>query len=513
MTRRAAGVLAVVVLVMVGACTGDGDSARPAPSTTPPAPAGGLRLGVPEEAATLDPFDRRSRTPPAAALLGEILPQLFRVDPEGRVRGYLADDATVGQDQGAVAASFRLRPGARWSDGTDISAADLRFTLETVRSGPWPGPKVDYDRVVAVDGEGPSVRLRFDGPFPGWKRLFSGADFVLPAHRLAGQDLTAVWREGPDLAGGPFRLGRVTPGLEVELERNDAWWGDGPRVESLRVVVVPDVRTMEQLLDNGELDVAWPPATINRTRRFAALEDVDVSVADPGGRVVSLVANIETVPPARRRGVLGIPDRDRFVDVLLAGEARRAVTLAGVAGPAAGPAPAWAEGGGPSAPGAEVEGLERGETDTLVAAMEEPMVPLLGRLLESGVRAAGATLELKFAEAPIVDGRWLPEGSFDFAVVDDVAWPQPCWRCWFAGAARERGNVSRVGGVDDLAAAADRGEPGAAPMLEARLQSEAVLLPLWRPSTVLAGRHVKGLAANSWSLGPFWGAENWTPAG
>lgn len=503
MTRRAAGVLAVVMLVGTG-CTGGGDTAEPAPSIPRPAGAGGLRLGVPEEAASLDPFDRGSRTPAALAVLGEILPQLFRVDPRGRVLGYLADESTVRQEPGAVAASFRLRRDARWSDGTDISAADLRFTLETILAGDWPGPRAGYDRVVAVEGEGASVRFRFDGPFPGWKRLFSGADFVLPAHRLAGQDLTVVWRAGPDVAGGPFRLGSVTPGLEVVLERNEDWWGDGPGMETLRVVVVPDVRTMEQLLGRGELDVAWPPATINRTRRFKALKDVDVAVAEPGGRMVSLVANTEAVPVARRRGVLGLPDRDRFVEVLLAGEARLAVTLAGVGGS---DEDRWAV----HVPTPDVPGLERGGEDTLVAAQEEAMAPLLGRLLESGVRAAGATMELKFAEAPMVDGRLVPEGSFDFALVDDVGWPEPCWRCWFAEAARERGNVSRVAGLDDLAAAAERGESQAVFDLERRLKDDAVLLPLWRPSAMLAGRHVKGLAANSWSLGPFWGAENWTP--
>ncbi|MGH9041678.1 MAG: ABC transporter substrate-binding protein [Acidimicrobiia bacterium] len=503
MTRRAAGVLAAAVLVVAG-CTGDGDS--PPSSTTRSAPEGALRVGVPEEAATLDPFDPRSRTPAASAVLGEILPQLFRVDPGGRVRGYLADEESV-REEGGAAASFRLRDGARWSDGTDISAADLRFTLETVRSGNWPGPKMDYERVVAVEGEGPSVRLVFDGPFPGWKRLFSGADFLLPAHRLSGQDLTTVWRQGPDVAGGPFRLGQVTPGLEIALERNDRWWGDGPRVETLRVVVVPDVRTMEQLLGQGDLDVAWPPATVNRTRRFRALEDVDVSVAEPGGRVVSLVANVESVPPSQRRDVLGIPNRDRFVDVLLDGEAKRAVTLAGVDG---GPEAAWAKAGGPSAPGADAGGLARGGTFTLVAAIEEPMAPLLGRLLEAGVREAGATLELKLADAPMVDGRLLRDGGFDFALVDDVAWPQPCWRCWFTEGATAQGNVSRVKGVDELAAGADRGEVEAAPALEVSLRDDAVLLPLWRPLAVLAGRGVDGLAANSWSLGPFWEAENWT---
>ncbi len=504
MIWKAAGVFAAVVLLGAG-CTGGDDSAAP-PSTTRPSPAGGLKVGVPEEASSLNPFDRASRTPAALAVLGEILPQLFRVDPEGRVRGYLADEATVRQEPGAVGASFRLRGDARWSDGTGISAADVRFTLETVRSGDWPGPPVGYDRVVAVEGEGAVVRFRFDGPFPGWKRLFSGADFVLPAHRLGGQDLGAVWVNGPDVAGGPFRLGAVTPGLEVVLERNDTWWGEGPGVERLRVMVVPDVRTMEQLLARGDLDVAWPPATINRIRRFKALENVDVSVAEPGGRLVSLVANTEAVPQSRRQAVFGLPDRDRFVEALLGDEARLGVTLAGVGG---GDEDRWAV----HVPIPDAPGLERGADDVLVAAQEDPMAPLLGRLLESAVRAAGATLELKFAEAPMVDGRLLPEGSFDFALVDDVGWPQACWRCWFAGAARERGNVSRVGGLDDLAAAAERGEAQAVFDLERRVKDDAVLLPLWRPSAVLAGRHVKGLAANSWSLGPFWSAEKWTVAG
>ncbi|MGH9003997.1 MAG: hypothetical protein ACRDYV_12795, partial [Acidimicrobiia bacterium] len=83
----------------------------------------------------------------------------------------------------------------------------------------------------------------------------------------------------------------------------------------------------------------------------------------------------------------------------------------------------------------------------------------------------------------------------------------------FSGESRERGNISRVAGLDELAAAAERGEPQAVFDLERRVKDEAVLLPLWRPAAVLAGRDVDGLAANSWSVGPFWGAEDWTPAG
>ena len=92
-----------------------------------------------------------------------------------------------------------------------------------------------------------------------------------------------------------------------------------------------------------------------------------------------------------------------------------------------------------------------------------------------------------------------------------MAWPEPCWTCWFADTATGRGNVTRVTGLTGLAAAADA-DPAAVAALEARVKAEALMLPLWRPRAVLAGRRVGGLLANSWAAGPFWSAESWTPS-
>jgi hypothetical protein len=147
----------------------------------------------------------------------------------------------------------------------------------------------------------------------------------------------------------------------------------------------------------------------------------------------------------------------------------------------------------------------------MAAGVEDPMAFLVGRVLEGQVRARGGTLELQFADATKVEGNWLREGRFDLALVDQVDWPQPCWRCRFGAAAVGRGNPSRVKDFDALATAADAGDPAALAALEARLRGEGVVLPLWRPSAVLASRGVGGVVANSWSAGPFWGAENWTP--
>ena len=507
-----AGVV-VALAVGIGACTAgnskDQRSRGPGGTTTSTAApagaagvaAGTIRLGVPEEPASLDPFDPKSRTAAGVALLGIVLPQLFRVDPVGRAVGWLTDDATLRSAPDGSSATFSLRAGARWSDGAPITIDDIRFTLETIRSRVWPGPRAGYDRLTAVEGQGPTVTFRFDGPFPGWRRLFSGADFLLPAHRLAGKDLRVEWKQGPDVFGGPFRLGAVTPGLSVDLNRNDGWWGGEAKATVIQVLVVPDVRTMEQLLGRQELDVAWPPVTANRIGRFRALPGVDVSVAEPGGALEALAANTATLPLERRLAYLGLANRDRFVDVLLAGEGDRAVSLSGPV--AAGPAP-WATAGIEPAAGR----LKGAVAATLVSASEDPLSSLVGRVLQKGAKAAGATVELRSDASTTVDAAWLPDGRFDLALVRSVAWPEPCWACWFGDDSTGRGNVTRVKGLTPLAVAAER-DPATAPALEAKVKADGLMLPLWRPRAVLAGRGVTGLAANSWSIGPFWAAESW----
>lgn len=288
------------------------------------------------------------------------------------------------------------------------------------------------------------------------------------------------------------------------LERNDSWWGPKARAAAISVLVVPDVRTMEHLLARREIDVASPPVTANRIGRFRALEGVEVAVAEPGGAVEVLVANASTVPLERRLGYLGLANRDRFVDVLLAGEAGPAVSLSPVA-PAV---PTWSSAGIDPVAATRLRGAPAA---SLAAAEEDQLSGLVGRVLQTGARTAGSTVELRSDDSATVDAIWLPDGRFDLALLRAVTWPEPCWACWFADDGAGRGNVTRAKGLTALAVAADR-DPAAVPALEAKIRAEGLMLPLWRPRAVLAGRGIAGLVANSWALGPFWNAQSWAPA-
>lgn len=503
-TRGALGAVALLLLLSaigtaVGLLVSSGDGDLPPPRSRPAAaPEGSLRVGVPELPATYDPFDIRSRAPAATQVLALVLPQLFEVTPGGDVRGRLVEDGSVVEEGRTV--RFRLAPGATWSDGAPITVADLTFTLDVVRSAAWPGPDAGYDLVESITGEGRVVTVRFSRRFPGWERLFSGDDYVLPRHRLEGRDLATEWATGPDLSGGPYVLRGSTPGLDVVLSANPAWWGDGPGVRDLQVLTVPDATTLQYLFEQGDLDVVWMPAFTERVREMEGIEDVDVEVAAPGGRLVSLYLQTDEVGDALRVAVLDLVDRNRFVQVLLEGEADVATSW-GLLERDTG-WPRWFV--DPS----KADGMEKRDLAFAVPD-EDPMAGLLARATQRRARSTPLTLDAVRLANHLLDGEWLPRGMFDVAFADEVQWPEPCWRCRFGSPFIGETNWARVEAYDDLAARADAGDAAAASALEHRLQGDGVVLPLWRPAAVVAARGVDGIEANAWSPGPFWHVERW----
>jgi len=186
-----------------------------------------------------------------------------------------------------------------------------------------------------------------------------------------------------------------------------------------------------------------------------------------------------------RRAVVETVDRGRFVGVLLQGEA---TVLNGLAGPEDA---TWAD----VVPG-HASAL-RDEVVDVAGQLEEPMTPLLQRAMQQRARPLRARYELRNTEADRLEG-WLAAGDYTVAVAMTVDGPDVCWVC-------------RWGSVDEaLARAADAGDLGAAVALETRLRDESLVLPLWRPRTVVAWRDgLGGVRPNGYARNAAWNAAEW----
>jgi hypothetical protein len=487
-------VLSLVVLLFggsAGGCRRSPSGPRPSSSTSsttttaPESSAGDTAVESAAPAAGSRPGGGSVRVgvwaapdPGSAGIGGEavralVLPQLFVARPDGRWSPSLVEPGSDRTADDGRSASFRLRAGAVWSDGTPIGSEDLRRTMDA-----------RFVSAVEAGPDGPSdVVVRFTQALPGWRRLWSASD--------------SIAAPSPGVWGGPFIVSSVVAGLETVLTRNDRWWGvaagRGPFLDEVRMVLVPDAVTARLLLTRGELDVVMPLAATVRRAQLERVAGISIDTVERGGWSVSLVANAEKLSVEKRRSLFASVDRAAFVGTLLSGEA---TLLDGFAGAEDG---TWSSVRGPG----DVGSL-RGQNVDVVGFVEEPMTGLLHRSMQKRVRAAGGTLELRAAESDRVEG-WLREGAFEAGVVVTLDPLGMCWRCRF-------GEVGPAG----LVAAADAGDPVSVAAFSALLRDEARVLPLWRPTTVVAWRPatVSGVRANGFGASAAWNAsEWWRPAG
>ncbi len=195
----------------------------------PEAPKGGvLRWAVTGSFDSFNPFIVRGRPAPGAGAADVFESLMARAQDEPfSLYGLIAETIETPPDRSWV--EFKLRPEARWHDGTAITAADIVFSWETLRTHGRPNHRAYYGRVTKAEAPDPrTVRFSF-APLPegGYDRelpLILGLMPVLPAAWWRGRDFEATILE-PPLGSGPYRIAALQAGRSVEYRRLPDYWG------------------------------------------------------------------------------------------------------------------------------------------------------------------------------------------------------------------------------------------------------------------------------------------------
>jgi microcin C transport system substrate-binding protein len=189
------------------------------------APKGGaLRLSALGGFDSLNPFILRGTAPPSIYLLWQ---PLFKLSDTDSVTAY-ADLARSARVVGRTV-TFVLDPRARFSDGTQVTAADVVWTFNTlVRQGQpfFAGYYAGVAGVAAADAETVVFTQKPDRGKPGAGRdvvLNLAGLYVLPEHFWAGRDFSTPLRVAP-VGSGPYRVAGVSFGNEITYARVENWW-------------------------------------------------------------------------------------------------------------------------------------------------------------------------------------------------------------------------------------------------------------------------------------------------
>lgn len=226
----------------------------------PDAPKGGeLRLADQGPFDSLNPFITKGQTPDGAALPFDTLMDSAADEPFSEY-GLIAETVETPPDRSWV--TFTLRKQARWHDGQPITADDVIFSLETLRTKGAPHYRFYYAGVDKVEKLG-ERRVKFSFK-PGDNRelpLILGQLPILPRHYWQGKtfdETTLV----PPLGSGPYRVGKFEPGRFITYERVvDYWAKDMPtqkgryNFDRIRYDVYRDATVALEALKAGEYDL------------------------------------------------------------------------------------------------------------------------------------------------------------------------------------------------------------------------------------------------------------------
>ena len=134
----------------------------------------------------------------------------------------IADSVEVSPDRRS--ALFHLNPKARWQDGKAITADDVLFSLETLKTKGHPSYRVLYKPITAEKLDAQRVRFHFADATQRELPLIAAALPILPQHYFATTpfDKTTLT---PPLGSGPYKVTAIDPGRRITYARIKDYWG------------------------------------------------------------------------------------------------------------------------------------------------------------------------------------------------------------------------------------------------------------------------------------------------
>lgn len=314
MHRRSRTLLTVVALAVILTACGSGGGA---PQAAPSADARQVTLAISSDEGTLTPFTNQTGYP------GNNLVRLI-FDPLATVKGdevvpLLAEEIQTTDNQ---VFTMPLRQGVKWHDGKAFTAADVEFSVEFYRANMEGDSAIDVRSIKSVSAEGSTVTLTLTAPDPEFPRRILADMAILPKHLW--ESVTKVSEAGADLAvgTGPYKLTKYDNARGYTLSANKAYAMGKPRVDTLKVVVIPEESTQFAALRTGEIDMSTrivPPQQLDALKNQS-----DVGVVEGTEFASTLLAFNTTRAPfdqaAVRTALAKAIDLQDLVDTALLGQ-------------------------------------------------------------------------------------------------------------------------------------------------------------------------------------------------
>lgn len=320
----AGGILTIPGLL--AACTSSDGSDSSGPVKTSNGPIDLLRVVLPSSISTLD----LTREPGIVNLTIALLAQesLLTVGADGKLEPGLA---TAWKQPDPTTYVMDLRADAVFSDGTPVTVEDVIASIEQHSAkGSTSSFAYAFVNVKKLEKTGDNqLTISLSAPDSLFAWSLSPGTLQITSKAFLEKNKGSIGTPKTLLLGtGPYRVTSFEPDSHVELERNDAWWGDAPAARAVRFEFVTDESTRLVAMREGSFDIATS-VPLDQLSQWEKIDGVDLQTA-PDNSVVTLAFNTGIAPFDDihvRAAVAHSIDRAAVVKSVLRGNGEVALTF------------------------------------------------------------------------------------------------------------------------------------------------------------------------------------------
>jgi peptide/nickel transport system substrate-binding protein len=323
---------AVAVFAVVAVACKSSNTPTPGASGGPKS-GGSIVVGAEQWPQCLNPINPcRSASWLFYTVLNEVMPRLIEWTPDGKVGASpilvevpSLDNGDITQNPFTV--SFKMKPDAKWADGTPMTSADIEFTWKAIMNTKATADTVGYDQISSVDATDPQVaKVTFKKVVVDWPDLFGGNDFgflekaAFPNENASAKpDLGKEMTDNIPFSGGPWTLKSWTTKQEVLVPNTNY---AGPKALLNQVTFVPrtEITTEVASVLSGEVVAVYPqPGATSLADQFKSNSNV-VATGGPSTYTEALWFQVKdpgVSDPAVREAMAYAADRQSVVDTIV----------------------------------------------------------------------------------------------------------------------------------------------------------------------------------------------------
>ena len=261
-----ASVLCIGVLAVVLAACGSPAPSQPgatpqsaAPPPTAPenpgAPVDGdwLVMHLPGEPGSLNPLT--TSEVPASMVLASIFESLLESDNETQaVKARVAESWEASPDH--LTYTFKLFKNACFSDGTPLTAQDVKFTFDKLMEPATAAPHLrNYFQDIASCEAVDDYTVRYTCKKPYFKHLrMIGSLEILPKHIYSQGEFNQHPNNRSPIGSGPYVFESWNTGTDIVLARNEKYWSAKPHILKRVFKFITNANAACQVLERQEMD-------------------------------------------------------------------------------------------------------------------------------------------------------------------------------------------------------------------------------------------------------------------